>query len=132
VRNALAGILPPNPAEQEDGGDPVYEIEDVSEIEKVLNNAQQSERSKNTSPSDSVPITHHGSMKTMKAKIIEEFEREYIIDALIQNKGNIGLAATHAGKHRRAFWALMIKYEIDAADFREKKRSLRRTDRREG
>jgi len=130
VKNALAGILPPNPAEKDENEDPVYTLEDESEIEKALINFEQSKRLEHTVTSQSRPVTHHGSMKTMKAKIIEQFEREYIIEALIQNKGNIALAATHAGKHRRAFWALMIKYEINAADFRQKKRSLDRTDRR--
>jgi hypothetical protein len=132
VRKALEGILPPSPAEQEQVDGALYAPEDKSETEGVLSQGEKTGTSKNTASSDSIPITHGGSMKAMKAKIIEDFEREYIIEALIQNKGNIGLAAIQAGKHRRAFWALMIKYEIDAADFKKKKRSTRRTGGSEG
>lgn len=129
VKNALAGILPPDPADQEDRPEFVMNIQDERGSQERPGQTEQVEYNRNA---ESIPITHRGSMKVMKAKIIEEFEREYIIEALIQNKGNIGLAATHAGKHRRAFWALMIKYEIDAADFRQKKRASGGTARREG
>lgn len=59
---------------------------------------------------------HH--LKVMKAKLVEDFERAYIIEALECNNGNIATAARYSGKHRRAFWALMRKYKINAGDFR--------------
>lgn len=59
-----------------------------------------------------------GHLKVAKAKLVEEFERSYIIEALEKNKGNIAMASRYSGKHRRAFWALMHKYDIDADDFK--------------
>lgn len=59
---------------------------------------------------------HH--LKVMKARLVEDFERAYIIEALECNNGNIATAARYSGKHRRAFWALMRKYGIEAEDFR--------------
>jgi DNA-binding NtrC family response regulator len=53
-----------------------------------------------------------------KAKLIEGFEREYIEQALERSQGNIARAARTSNKHRRAFWALMRKHEIDAEQYR--------------
>lgn len=58
------------------------------------------------------------SFRTSKSKVIEEFEREYISKALSTHQGNIASAARASNKHRRAFWALMRKYQIDAAQYR--------------
>ncbi len=68
---------------------------------------------------ESFQIGHKGHhLKVLKAKLVEDFERAYIIDALESNNGNIATAARYSGKHRRAFWALMQKYEIAAGDFK--------------
>ena len=53
-----------------------------------------------------------------KARLIERFEKEYIEQALELAQGNIAMAARASNKHRRAFWALMRKYEIDAERYR--------------
>lgn len=53
-----------------------------------------------------------------KGKVIGCFERAYLLASLAKSSGNIAMAARGAKKHRRAFWALMRKYEIDAAPFR--------------
>ena len=58
------------------------------------------------------------SFRTAKSQVIERFERAYITAALGRHSGNIAMAARAAQKHRRAFWALMRKHEIDAAPFR--------------
>lgn len=58
------------------------------------------------------------SFRAAKSKIIERFERAYINAALGRHSGNIAMAARSAQKHRRAFWALMRKYQIDAAPYR--------------
>jgi DNA-binding protein Fis len=57
-------------------------------------------------------------LKVVKTKLIEEFERAYLTEAMDRNKGNIANAARYSGKHRRAFWALLKKYDIEAEDFR--------------
>lgn len=58
------------------------------------------------------------SFRAAKSKVIERFERAYITAALGRHSGNIAMAARSAQKHRRAFWALMRKHEIEAAPFR--------------
>lgn len=58
------------------------------------------------------------SFREAKSRVIERFERAYISAALGRHAGNIAMAARAAQKHRRAFWALMRKHEIDAAPYR--------------
>lgn len=62
--------------------------------------------------------TTRESFKAAKSKVIERFETAYIRAALGRHSGNIAMAARSAQKHRRAFWALMRKYDIDAAPYR--------------
>ena len=62
--------------------------------------------------------TSKESFRAAKGKIIERFERAYIAAALGRCSGNIAMAARAAQKHRRAFWALMRKYQIDASLYR--------------
>lgn len=58
------------------------------------------------------------SFRLSKASVVEQFEREYVTRALEQHSGNIAKAARASNKHRRAFWALMRKYQIDAGLYR--------------
>lgn len=58
------------------------------------------------------------SFRLSKANVVEQFEREYVTRALEQHNGNIAKAARASNKHRRAFWALMRKYQIDAGLYR--------------
>lgn len=58
------------------------------------------------------------SFRLSKAIVVEQFEREYVTRALEQHNGNIAKAARASNKHRRAFWALMRKYQIDAGLYR--------------
>lgn len=53
-----------------------------------------------------------------KARVVDEFERGYIVKVLRAHRGNITRAAEAAGKNRRAFWELMRKHDIDADSFR--------------
>jgi DNA-binding NtrC family response regulator len=52
-------------------------------------------------------------LKEAKAKVVANFEKSYIEAALLAHAGNITKAARSAGKHRRAFWELIRKYDID-------------------
>lgn len=63
------------------------------------------------------PATRPISFKAAKAALVESFERQFIHQALEMSAGNIAMAARYANKHRRAFWALMRKYEIGAFDY---------------
>ncbi len=74
--------------------------------------------------------TSKESFRAAKSKVVERFERAYITAALGRHSGNIAMAARAAQKHRRAFWALMRKHEIDAAPYRsESPPPLRAPDR---
>jgi hypothetical protein len=53
-----------------------------------------------------------------KARIVSGFERAYLRQALARHDGNVARAARAANKHRRAFWALMHKHDIDAKTYR--------------
>lgn len=89
------------------GGDKEADFEDFEDYEE---NEQEDALT--------VPGNNGHHLKVMKARLVEDFERAYIIEALECNNGNIATAARYSGKHRRAFWALMRKYGIDAEDFR--------------
>lgn len=52
------------------------------------------------------------SLQTAKARLIEEFERAYLENALVACAGNISKAARHARKDRRSFFALLKKYSL--------------------
>jgi len=60
------------------------------------------------------------SFRESKSKAVACFERAYITAALGRHGGNIAMAARAAQKHRRAFWALMRKHDIDAEPFRSR------------
>ena len=59
-----------------------------------------------------------GTFRSMKARVIENFERSYIEQLLGANGGNVSQAARAAGKNRRAFFELMRKYRIASESFR--------------
>ena len=58
------------------------------------------------------------SFREAKSSLVREFERDYITHALLKHNGNIAMAARASNKHRRAFWALMRKHEIEAELYR--------------
>lgn len=59
------------------------------------------------------------SFGVAKSKVVGCFERAYLHASLAKSSGNIALAARGAKKHRRAYWALMRKHNIDAAPYRK-------------
>lgn len=58
------------------------------------------------------------SLQEAKQKMIDNFERDYIRRALADAGGNISEAARASGKHRRAFFELMRKHDLNAGDFK--------------
>ncbi|MFA5488678.1 MAG: hypothetical protein WC284_05590 [Candidimonas sp.] len=62
--------------------------------------------------------TSRVSFRAAKSQVVARFEQAYIKAALGRHAGNIAMAARSAQKHRRAFWALMRKHDIDAAAFK--------------
>ncbi len=63
--------------------------------------------------------TDRDSFRAAKGRVVARFERAYISSALQQHGGNISQAARAVHKHRRAFWALMRKHQIDPSPYRE-------------
>jgi two-component system, NtrC family, response regulator GlrR len=59
-----------------------------------------------------IPVMEGESLQRVKARMIAQFERGFILDRLHDSQGNIAKAAAAAGKNRRAFWELMRKYRI--------------------
>ncbi|MDZ7288482.1 MAG: sigma-54 dependent transcriptional regulator [candidate division KSB1 bacterium] len=58
------------------------------------------------------------SLKAMKQKMIEEFEKEYLTRLMREHQGNVSRAALAAGKERRELGKLLKKYRIDPGPFR--------------
>lgn len=62
--------------------------------------------------------TNGQSFQQAKDSVVQRFEKAYIRTALVHNQGNITRAARTAQKHRRSFWELMRKHNIDADIYR--------------
>ena len=58
------------------------------------------------------------AFRDAKARVIADFEREYLQHLLRQSGGNLSLAARLAGKERSRFNRLVRKYQFSARDFR--------------
>lgn len=69
-------------------------------------------------PETPVEIVPKGTFQEAKGKLVDNFERSYLENALRQSGGNIAVAARISGKNRRAFFELMRKHGISVADFR--------------
>ncbi len=54
-----------------------------------------------------------------KARMVTEFEREYVTRLLSVCGGNVSEAARAAGKNRRAFWELIRKHRVDVRELRK-------------
>ncbi len=61
------------------------------------------------------------SLSAAKARVVEQFERSYLIEMLTTHDGNITHAARAAGKERRSFQRLLRKHSIDVQQFRAPK-----------
>ena len=58
------------------------------------------------------------AFRDAKARVIADFEREYVSELLRRSCGNVSLAARLAGKERSRFNRLMRKYQLSARNFR--------------
>jgi DNA-binding NtrC family response regulator len=72
-------------------------------------------------------------LREAKRRIVERFEREYLQRALLQHRGNVTHAARASKKDRRAFFELMRKHGLTAANrydpSRQPSDEKRRSDR---
>jgi DNA-binding NtrC family response regulator len=57
------------------------------------------------------------SLREAKTRMIEQFERTYLLHLLSTHEGNITQAAKHAGKDRRSFQRLLHKYDLHRRAF---------------
>ncbi|MCB9726934.1 MAG: sigma-54-dependent Fis family transcriptional regulator [Deltaproteobacteria bacterium] len=53
-----------------------------------------------------------------KQKLLEQFERAYLVQALERSAGNVAAAARDARIDRKTMWRLLRKYGLDADEFR--------------
>lgn len=122
IQKILAGQLPLGPESEKDRMErlKLERAKRIKHIEKHDENERYACSASLEQTSERVGKDHDKPrhLKVVKTKLIEEFERAYLIEAMDRNKGNIANAARYSGKHRRAFWALLRKYDIEAEDFR--------------
>ncbi len=67
------------------------------------------------------PISNESKLeyfRVAKKKIIDSFEKSYIIQLLTEYKGDMVTAAKNAGKSRTALWNLLKKYNLSPKQFR--------------
>ena len=57
------------------------------------------------------------SFNCEKLRVLEQFEHNYLHRVMQESKGNISLAARHAGKERRAFRRLLRKHGIERRSY---------------
>jgi len=95
----------------------------VRELQHVIERAVLLSKGPQLDPQDidcgrGDPEFANATFRSMKARVIENFERSYIEQLLGANGGNVSDAARAAGKNRRAFFELMRKYRIASETFR--------------
>lgn len=95
----------------------VRELEHVIERAVVFSDRPIIEASDLSLP-EVEPLKPHDSFQAAKSRMIEKFEKAYIQELLNEYHGNITKAAQAAQKNRRAFWQLIRKHHVDAANFK--------------
>ncbi|MFA6108367.1 MAG: sigma-54 dependent transcriptional regulator [Candidatus Latescibacterota bacterium] len=85
---------------------------DQLEIEDLPLNIQAVSAQESTAPRAYMDLP----FKDAKARLVEEFERRYIVEVLGKYQGNISRAAVHSGIDRRSLHRLLAKYKIDAGE----------------
>jgi two-component system response regulator GlrR len=64
-----------------------------------------------------MPVLFDLGFRQAKARMIAEFERAFLMQALAKSRGNVSAAARLVGKERRAFGKLLKKHGIDRAQY---------------
>lgn len=90
----------------------VRELENVIERAAVLSTEQCIQSDDIDVPICPAPPAEIGSFGQLKAKLVAEFEQNYLRDLLERCHGNIAQAARLAQKNRRVFFQLMRKHHI--------------------
>lgn len=89
------------------------------DIEAIIGNNRIS-RSEITAPAGlhGNDVLSDLSYRDAKARVIEDFEKQYIALMLSRNKGNISAASRDSDLDRKNFWQLLKKYDIDPDKFK--------------
>jgi DNA-binding NtrC family response regulator len=66
-------------------------------------------------PPVGIDVSHR--YKVAKRKIVEAFDREYLVRLLAEHQGNVSRAAEAAGKERRDLGKLLKRYGLEARQF---------------
>ncbi|MEO8427759.1 MAG: sigma-54 dependent transcriptional regulator [Verrucomicrobiota bacterium] len=90
----------------------VRELENAIEHAVVLSTSSVIHSDEIHLPIDAEQESKPESFGLLKAKVVAEFERNYLRTVLEQHRGNIGQAARTAQKNRRVFFQLMRKHNI--------------------
>ena len=67
---------------------------------------------------DAPDDTYSESFSSAKARVVRDFERDYLSQMLAAAQGNVTRAAQAAKKDRRAFFELLRKHDIEPQQFR--------------
>ncbi len=59
----------------------------------------------------------NASLRQVKSRLVQTFERNYLIGLLAEHHGNVSQAAKAAGKQRRTLQRLLVKYAIQRNSF---------------
>jgi len=89
----------------------------VRELENVIQRAvvlceQVTIRSEDIVLPEVPDILESSSFKMLKARVVLDFEKNYLQRLLVDHQGNITHAAKAASKDRRAFWQLLRKHNL--------------------
>jgi DNA-binding NtrC family response regulator len=90
----------------------VRELENVVERAVILCQGDVIRAREIELPAGSAEGAETESFSQQKARLISEFEQQYLRSVLTRFEGNIGQAARAAKKNRRVFFALMQKHRI--------------------
>ncbi len=69
-------------------------------------------------PPAATSYDEEASFQDAKDEVVTDFERSYLEAALRKARGNVSAAARASGKHRRAFFELLRKHDLDAKRYR--------------
>jgi DNA-binding NtrC family response regulator len=96
----------------------------VRELQNVLTRAVVLSDHETIEPADLAlpeygPGSGDDSFRTLKARVVQRFEHDFLQTALRSHGGNITHAARAVKKNRRAFWELLRKHELLEATQRD-------------
>ncbi|HEX3559738.1 MAG TPA: sigma-54 dependent transcriptional regulator [Pyrinomonadaceae bacterium] len=95
----------------------VRELEHIVERAVALSEREDISAEELDLPATDAPACTR-SFGEAKAQVVARFERQYLLELLLEHRGNITHAAAAARKNRRAFWQLLRKHHINVRDLK--------------